>query len=788
MDFLLPVLLALALVGFIIVGAGLGIAAFNRSRRNSKELRQLLLRLMALEKRLGQSPPSHEVPAQEAEGPSAVEMVPRAEDLQAEGPALSGTAKVPDIEQAADPVEETPVPLAKQAAYFPPPLPPGAAPTAKQKTSDGDGRSLELALGQKWMAWVGVLMVMIGVGFGLKYAYDRGVVPPEIRLALGYLFGLAGLGVAEVFRRRGHAVMFQTLTGGGIGILYLCVFVSYRIYEFTGPGLSMGLGILVTGLGVVMAVAHNALPIAVLAVIGGFMTPLLFSDGGDRPVALFTYIALLDLVALGAAYYRRWRALDLLCFAGTVILYQLWYTNSYTSENLTVALVFTSLFYVMFLLIPTVYSLTRRVPMETGALALVIVNALYSFYAYYGLLLEDYRLALGFVVIAQAMLVFLLFYSWSKRVSATDRTAESFLVITLALVTLAVPIQLRLYGIPIAWSVEGALFVYLGLRFERRTCTLGGLAALALAAGALMYRLPLHELPFTPIFNPAFGSWVVVIAAAICAAFLLHRAASRDSGSSEIGHMAIGAGLLAYVLACLLASLELATFWTVNQPEGYRQALMASLTALWAFIPAATAAVIVRRELDTRAFVLPWIGYGIGAALVVAGLTVYEGSSTWFSFNKMFLADLVLLGCIWSNAFQSRRVGQGQAANVLETGSYVLLALLLAAEFNRWGDTAAVSQQLARALLSCAWALEAFALIWFGLATRLPLRRILGFVLFGVTVLHVVFIAWEAKLDPALQIVSFIGSGLFLLAAAAFYSRFSRMLLAEEKEGENEPS
>ncbi len=83
--------------------------------------------------------------------------------------------------------------------------------------------------------------------------------------------------------------------------------------------------------------------------------------------------------------------------------------------------------------------------------------------------------------------------------------------------------------------------------------------------------------------------------------------------------------------------------------------------------------------------------------------------------------------------------------------------------------------------------MEAFALIWFGLATRTQLRRILGFLLFGVTVLHVIVIAWEAKLDPALQIVSFIGSGLLLLAAAAFYSRFSRVFLAEQEAQNEQP-
>lgn len=784
MEFLIA-LLVLGFLGFVIIGTGLGIAAFNQSKRTSGDVARLLMRVRSLERQLEEArASSDEIPEAAAEKPLRA---PAAEkDEVRVSPPVSGDFGEGAAAEAevSHPSAAPPLP-ARAAASTPPPIPSEAAPALK--VSGDKTRSLEFALGEKWMGWVGVLMVLIGVGFGLKYAYDRNVMPPELRLALGYLGGLLMLGVAEVIRRRGHAILFQTLTGGGIGILYLCVFFSYRIYEFTGPGLSMGLGILVTVLGIVMAVAHNALPIAVLAVLGGFLTPILFSDGGDRPYALFTYVALLDSLALGVAYSRRWRALDAICFLGTVILYQLWYTNASTEENLTAGLIFTSLFYLMFLLIPTVYSLTRRVPMELGSLFIVVVNALYSLYAYYNLLFEDYRYVLGSVVIAQALLVLLLYRSWSMRVSASDRTAESLLIITLALVTLAIPIQLRLYGIPIAWSIEGALFVYLGLRFKRRTSVIGGIGALALAAGGLLYRLPLHKLPFTPVFNPAFGSWVVVIAAASVAAYLLYRAVNRESGNDEVRYMAIGAGLLAYVLACLIASLEVEAYWVVEKTEGYRQSLMASLAVLWAFIPTATAAVISRRDLDSRAFILPWVGYGIGAWVILIGFAMYKGDSTWFGFNQMFVADLVLIGCIWWCAFQSRRAEHERPAKVIETGGYILFAMLLAAEFSRWGGTPALTRQLARALLSCAWGLQAFALIWFGLASRMQLRRILGFVLFGVTVLHVVAIALEARLDPALQIVSFIGSGLLLLAAAAFYSRFSKLLL-EEQEDEIEAS
>ena len=74
-------------------------------------------------------------------------------------------------------------------------------------------------------------------------------------------------------------------------------------YDYTGA----------IALAVVMAVAHDALPIAVLGVIGGFLSPVIFSSGGNHPYGLFCYVILVDSVALGAAYFRRWRALLLGC-------------------------------------------------------------------------------------------------------------------------------------------------------------------------------------------------------------------------------------------------------------------------------------------------------------------------------------------------------------------------------------------------------------------------------------------------------------------------------------------
>ena len=67
----------------------------------------------------------------------------------------------------------------------------------------------------------------------------------------------------------------------------------------------------VTALASLLAARYSALPIAVLGLIGGFLTPILLSTGVDNETGLFSYIALLDAGVLVLAYSKQWRSLTI---------------------------------------------------------------------------------------------------------------------------------------------------------------------------------------------------------------------------------------------------------------------------------------------------------------------------------------------------------------------------------------------------------------------------------------------------------------------------------------------
>jgi uncharacterized membrane protein len=681
----------------------------------------------------------------------------------------------PGPERVIEPAIVTPIQKIVEAPS--PPTPPPEMELELPTPSKAPSQSLEMKLGTRWLNWVGIVMLVVGIGLFLKYAYDNAWIGPKGRLAIGTLLGIIAIGLGERFRRRDWSILFQVLTGGGLAIFYLCVFFSFQVYRLADQTISMILAILVTALAVVMAVSYDAVSIAILAVIGGFLSPVLLSTGTNHPYALFIYIAILDMVAMGAAYFRRWRALDLLCFIGTIMMYIGWHQKFYASDQMIPALVFTSLFYLMFLLIPTLHSLVRRLPETTEGIVFIVLSALFSFFSYYDVLFKNYRYFMGLVVVGQALLVFLLFQVWNKRVGKESHISASFLTITLGLVIIAIPIQLKLYGIPIAWSMEGAVLVMLGIRFQQILCKGAGLVALILAAGELLFRLPLHSAFFTPLFNIPFGSWSFVIAMIAISAYQLHRNRKED----EKWHDALFgiSFLLALSLACFLLSVELSQNWTINHPLAHYLTYKAStLVVLWSLIPVVIASILAKKGVKNW-MPLSWICYGLGAVFLFAGLEYYSYPARSLALNASFLPNLIFVLSLWAGARICRQLDLKVAADVQVLAGHGFLALLVALECVRWSHySIVITPKMGISLISAAWAIQAFIVIWIGLAKRSPLLRYLGFFLFLLAVSKTLIID-TSELEKVYRIVSFAACGLLLVTAGYFYQRYSSKILEQ---------
>jgi uncharacterized membrane protein len=214
-----------------------------------------------------------------------------------------------------------------------PPLLPRSAPTPIPKPAPAI--NWEQFMGVKGFAWLGGLALFLGVAFFVKYSFDNNLIPPQLRVAIGFLTGLGLLVGGVAMSRKNFPALSQTLCATGVVVLYAVTFACRALYhfEFFGPVPTFLLMALITTTAFFLAARLNALVVAILGMLGGFLTPILLSTGQDNPLGLFGYIAILDIGLIVVALNRRWHFLAALAALGTALMQLGWVNAFFISEK-----------------------------------------------------------------------------------------------------------------------------------------------------------------------------------------------------------------------------------------------------------------------------------------------------------------------------------------------------------------------------------------------------------------------------------------------------------------------
>ena len=343
---------------------------------------------------------------------------------------------------------------------------------------------------------VGVLVLLFGVAAALRYAAAQGyfTMRIELRLALVAAAAIAGLGWGwrERLRRPAFGLSLQ---GGALGVLLLTVFAAFRLYGLLPPMAAFAMVVLLVAGAAALAVLQDAIWLALLGFLGGYLAPVLISTGSANHVALFSYYAVLNAAVFAISWRRSWRLLNLLGFAFTFGVGAAWGAKFYRPELFASVEPFLVLFFGFYIVIGLLYVLRQsehRRPWVDGTL--VFGTPLVAFPMQAGLLKDD-RIGLAFSALAVALVYAGLVYFLRARRGERLLT-EAYGALALGFATLAVPLAFSASTTASVWALEGAGAAWLGLRQGRRFPWLAGLAMQLLAAGA--YLMSLDKAPYAP--------------------------------------------------------------------------------------------------------------------------------------------------------------------------------------------------------------------------------------------------------------------------------------------------
>ncbi len=502
-------------------------------------------------------------------------------------------------------------------------------------------------VGGNTLARIGVLLLFIGVGFLLKYAVEHVYVPMSVRLAGVALGGVVLLVLGWRLRhaRRAYAMVLQ---GGGVGVLYLTVFAALRLYAMVSPVAAFVLLLWISGLSSFLAVRQDAISLAALAVVGGFLAPILTSSQSGNHVLLFSYYALLNVGILGIAWFKAWRPLNLLGFVFTFLVGTFWGVTRYRPENFATTEPFLILFFVFYVAIAVLYALRRSVEVRSYVDAGLVFGTPLVAAGLQSALVRDIEYAMAWSALAMGALYLVIArILWHRRRDDIRLLIESFLALGVVLATLAIPLGLDARWTSAAWAVEGAAILWAGVRQRRTIVRVFGLL-LQLGAGvAFMLGLSLwapRAAPAAiPVVNSAYVGAVLVALAGLYSAWLLQR--SRDGvsgGERDLAAFALGWGALWWVAA---GWREIERFVAIDMRHSALVAFLAATAVLFAIaerrlcwpaarVPAllllptlfAIAAVLIARSWESD---LHLFAHGGALAWPIA-IAVVAGLLRWF--------------------------------------------------------------------------------------------------------------------------------------------------------------
>jgi len=319
----------------------------------------------------------------------------------------SGTRKrLAELQARIDRIEKTlgAHAIFPSAAKPEPEAPPAAPPPEPEPITPPSTLSayqLESIIGRRWVGWVAVLLILFATAFFLKYAFDNRWIGELGRVSIGIAFGIAMCLGGFRYQQRGWRIFSQILTAGGIILLYLSTYAAFGYYHLVGQKTAFAYLVILIAEAAAVSLVYNAPAIAIMALIGGLLTPALLHSDRNQYRSLFIYLFALDAGAL--ALLKHWRGLSSIAYFGTQLLFWLWYNENYHHQIRGPVLIFQTAIFFLFLLAHLARELIRREPETLEDAMLLLANPFTYFATAYHLLNPTHHDWMGAFAIGMAL-------------------------------------------------------------------------------------------------------------------------------------------------------------------------------------------------------------------------------------------------------------------------------------------------------------------------------------------------------------------------------------------------
>ncbi|MFC5271652.1 DUF2339 domain-containing protein [Adhaeribacter terreus] len=683
---------------------------------------------------------------------------------------------------------------------------------------------LEKFIGENLINKIGIAILVLGIGYFVKFAIDQDWINEIGRVFIGILSGGILIGLAHRLRKT-FSAFSSVLVGGGLAVLYFTIAIAFHEYQLLNQIAAFLVMVVITAFSVLLSISYNRVELAVLAILGGFATPFMVSTGEGNYVVLFTYILILNVGMLVLAYLKNWKIINWICYGATILLYGGWLSTKVlntTGAPYLGALTFASLFYIIFFLMNIINNVKARTQFVASEIGILLSNT-FLFYSAGMAILHDVQQGdfQGLFTVAVAVFnftfAFLLF-----RSRQVDRNLVYLLIgMVITFISLAIPVQLEGNYITMFWALEAVLLLWFAQKAGIKLAVISSviITGLMLVSLAMDWVNIYQKIPagvtYNVLLNKGFITGAICVLSLLATRWLLKKEPAavvfkQFDFQPLVYRKALGFILVITIYFVLLFELnyQLDYYFDSHLSRAIIQGCynLGFIAVLFRFTarknePKITLAVTL---LGMFGVLLYGLVYNILVKKLLESHFLYEVQEfTGFWFHYLSLALLlVLLYFIFRNRYifeerwpaVNRFMVWGLSLVIVYVASSELLYHVLyfnlpfanvqglkgdalaAAKFTYFYD---LQHQTYKVGFPILWGICAFTFMFIGLRKKNKQLRIVALSLFAITLLKL-FLFDIRGISEGGKIAAFICLGVLLLVISFMYQNLKKLILADE--------
>lgn len=699
----------------------------------------------------------------------------------------------------------------------------------KEKNPD-----LEKFIGENLINKIGVLILVLGISYFVKYAIDKEWINEPARVGIGVLCGALVMGIAHKLRKN-YASFSSVIVAGAIAIFYFTIGIAFHDYHLFNQTVAFSIMVIITAFSALISLSYDRIELAILSLIGGFAVPFMVSTGEGNYVVLFTYIIILNIGILAIAYYKKWNLVNILAYLFTVLLFGAWLSKDLNSDkpHYLGALIFGFVFYFIFILMNIINNIKSKGDFSKAQLTILASNT-FLFYGAEMAVLTNYHPELkGLFTTILALLN--LIYAWFlyKKFDLDKKAAYLLIGLTLTFITLAIPIQFKGNYITLFWAAEAILLLWLSQKSKVSSYRFGSLIVQILMIFSLIMDWNKYynsDLPLKIIVNPIFITGIFASFSLFTVWYLLKNDAENTTifnfnfNTEKYKNLILHTGFL---IAYLTGLFEI-IFQSNNHIQSIYSAISLPILYHLLFSTLFTSFIIKKKneteyQIATTIIIINivvftfWfsnypflehkeiISSGIGKSIafylhyISLIITIYSGYQLFLISKKVNLTILKSNYFMWIVAFFIIYITSSEVMlhglvlmNSPVTPNDIQTSTMYASyksdlpylrDFIADNSIALARTKIIKTGLPVLWGILAFVFLIIGIKKQYKSLRIIALSLLGLTILKL-FLYDISNISETGKIISFILLGILILIISFVYQKIKVLVIDENKQAE----